>query len=108
MIDTLFLGQRPMSNTKKASDAEIVRLNSLGLSLATIAEKCNCHPTTVTLRLQKLNIPPADTRRTFMEDVCTSLSLNQQDWLVSKLGPHFTIKDYVKGLIVQAFIADQN
>lgn len=89
---------------RKASDADIVRLNSLGLSLATIGKKLNCHPTTITLRLRALNIEPADTRRTFMEDVILSFSEKQQDQLANKLGPHLSIKDYVRNLIAKDFI----
>lgn len=89
---------------RKASDADIVRLNSLGLSLATIGKRLNCHPTTITLRLQALNIEPADTRRTFMEGVVLSLSEKQQEQLADKLGPHLSIKDHVRNLIAKDLI----
>ena len=89
---------------RKAEDSDILELNSVGLSLSTIAKMLGCHPTTITLRLQALGVKPADTRRTFMEDVYLSLPPNQQQWLVSQLGPHKSIKDYVRGLIVKEFI----
>lgn len=88
---------------RKASDADIIRLNSVGLSLATIARALDVHPTTVTLRLKSLKIPPADTRRTFMEDVFLSLTLEQQEWLADQLGPNLSIKDFVKQLIEQKY-----
>lgn len=89
---------------RKASDGDIIRMNSVGLSLASIARALNCHPTTITQRLHALNIPPADTRRTFMEDVFLSLSSAQQEWLADQLGPHITIKDYVRNLLVKEYL----
>ena len=89
---------------RKATDADIIRLNSVGLSLATIAKLLGCHPTTITMRLRQLKIAPADTRRTFMEDVFVDLSTAQQDWLADQLGPHISIKDYVRNLLVKDFL----
>ena len=85
---------------RKAIDADIIRLNSVGLSLGTIARALDCHPTTITLRLRSLKIPPADTRRTFMEDIFLSLTLDEQEWLADQV-VNTTIKDYVKQLIVE-------
>lgn len=93
-------------SNRKASDADIIRLNSVGLSLSTIAKVLDCHPTTITLRLKALNIPPADTRRTFMEDLYTSMSKQQQEWLANQLGPHISIKDFMRNLLVEAFLKD--
>lgn len=89
---------------RKASDQEIVRLNSIGLSLGTIAEKLDCHPTTITLRLQQLSIPPADTRRAFMEDIYNNLAPDMQKWLAEQLGPHISVKDFVRGLIIKEYM----
>lgn len=89
---------------RKVDDADLVRLNSLGYSLQTIAGKLDCHITTVTLRLRGLGIPPADTRRTFMEDIVTALPHQQVEWLEKQLGPHTSIKDYVKNLITLAYM----
>lgn len=91
-------------SNRKGSDEEIIRLNSVGLSLSTIARILDCHPTTVTLRLRSLNIKPADTRRTFMEDVFITLSNDQQEWLADQLGPHTSIKDFVKNLLVKEYV----
>jgi hypothetical protein len=90
---------------RKASDADIIKLNSVGLSLNTIADTLEVHPTTITLRLKALNIDPADTRRSFMEDIYTSLSKPQQKWLISQLGPHISIKDFIKNMLVERFIS---
>lgn len=92
---------------RKADDKDIIRLNSVGLPLSTIGRELGCHPTTITLRLQSLKITPADTRRSFMEEVWYSLSPAQQDWLVEQLGPHHSIKDFVKSLIVNDFLRQQ-
>lgn len=88
---------------RKATDADIIRLNSVGLSLGTIARALDCHPTTITLRLRQLKIPPADTRRTFMEDIFLSLTLDEQEWLADQV-VNTSVKDYVKQLIVEKHV----
>lgn len=88
---------------RKVDDADIIRLNSVGLSLTTSAEILGVHPSTVTMRLRELGVAPADTRRTFMEDIFVALPNPIQEWLADQLGPHISIKDYVKGLIVRAY-----
>ena len=85
---------------RKAIDADIIRLNSVGLSLGTIARALDCHPTTITLRLRSLKIPPADTRRSFMEDIFLTLTMEQQEWLADQVETT-AVKDYVKQLIVE-------
>lgn len=97
----------PVANrpNRKATDDDIIRLNSLGLSLGTVAEALGCHPTTITLRLKSLNVDPSDTRRAFMEDIVLSFSEKQLEWLSAQLGPHLSIKDYVKNLIVKDYLA---
>lgn len=89
---------------RKATDDDIIRMNSVGLSLSTIARLVGCHPATISLRLQSLNVPPADTRRAFMEDIFITLSEDQQEWLADQLGPHISIKDYVRNLLVEEFL----
>lgn len=88
---------------RKATDTDIIRLNSVGLSLATIARVLGCHPSTVTIRLNSLKVEPADTRRSFMEDVFTKLTLEQQEWLADQLSAKVSIKDFIKYLIEDAF-----
>lgn len=90
---------------RKAKDADIVRLNSLGLSLGTIAKTLDCHPTTITLRLKDLGIQPADTRRAFMEDLIMGLSEKHIEWLSNQLGPQLSIKDYIRNLMAKDFLA---
>jgi hypothetical protein len=99
------LANRP---NRKASDADIIRLNSVGLSLSTIGDKLGCHPTTITLRLKGLNIEPADTRRSFMELIYEDLTPAQQEWLANQLGPKISIRDYIHNLIVEDFLASTN
>ena len=89
---------------KKLNDAEVIGLNSVGISLAGIAKRLNCHHTTVTARLTALSVPPADTRRSFMEDIFDGLSPKQQEWLMNQLGPSHPVKDFVKSLIIKEFI----
>ena len=88
---------------RRATDADIIRLNSVGLSLGTIARALDVHPSTVTLRLKSLKIPPADTRRAFMEDIVLSLTQDQQEWLVSEMSNEGSIKDYVRQLIIERY-----
>jgi hypothetical protein len=92
---------------RKASDTDIIRLNSVGLSLSTIAKVLDVHPTTVTLRLKHLNIEPADTRRAFMEDIVKTISEEQAEWLADQLGPHMPIKTFITNLVVEKFVAAQ-
>lgn len=87
---------------RKASDDDILRLNSVGLSLATIARALSCHPTTITQRLKSLGVPPADTRRAFMEDIFLALPLKTQEWLANELSPEVTVKDFVRKTILNA------
>lgn len=88
---------------RKATDEDIIRMNSVGLSLATIARALGCHPTTITLRLKSLRIEPADTRRSFMEDVFLDLNPEEQEWLADQLGPYLSIKEFVRKLIQQEY-----
>lgn len=92
---------------RKAKDADIIRYNSVGLSLSSIARKLNCNPSTVTQRLASLGIEPADTRRAFMEDVYNSLSKDQQSWLENQAECHENIKTYVRTLILKEYKAGQ-
>lgn len=88
---------------RKASDEDIIRMNCVGMSLATIAKTLGIHPTSVTLRLRSLNIDPADTRRTFMENVLTPLPTYVADWLADQLGPQYEIRQYVRDLLLDAY-----
>jgi hypothetical protein len=88
---------------RKASDEDIIRLNSVGLSLATIAKVLGCHPTTITLRLRSLGVPPADTRRTFMEDVFRTLEPEEQEWLADQMADGQDLKLFIKNLLVQEY-----
>lgn len=88
---------------RKATDADILRLNTVGLSLATIARALGCHPTTITLRLKALKIPPADTRRAFMEDVFLSLTEPQQEWFADQVEAAPSLRDYITQLITAEY-----
>ena len=88
---------------RKATDEDIIRMNAVGLSLATIAKTLGVHPTTVTLRLRSLNIEPADTRRTFMENVLTPMPTPIVDWIAEQLGPKYEIRQFVRDLLLDAY-----
>jgi hypothetical protein len=99
---------RQRRTKKTIPDSDLVRLNSLGFSLATIGSSLGCHPTTVTLRLKDIGVTPADTRRTFMEDVLMKMPPAQLEWVETQLGPHHSIKDYVRSLITNAYLKQKN
>lgn len=88
---------------RKASDLDILRMNYVGLSLGTIAQRLGVHPTTVTLRLQNLGVYPADTRRTFMENVLGPMSEDSVEWLADQLGPTYQIREFVRDLLQKAY-----
>lgn len=94
--------------SRKATDSDIIRLNSVGLSLSKIGDMLGCHPTTITLRLKQLNIPPADTRRTFMDEIYGTLNEAQREWLEGQLGAHISIKDFLKNLLVKEFLTQRS
>ena len=96
------------SGNKKTDDFQIIGLNSVGLSLGTIGKRLGVHHTTITARLKILGVPPADTRRAFMEDIFDGLSDAQREWLINQLGPTLSVKDFVKSLIVKDYIAKIN
>lgn len=92
---------------KKVDDHDIIALNSVGISLTGIGKRLDCHHTTVKGRLKVLNIEPADTRRSFMEDIFDGLSMNQREWLIGKLGPSTSIKDLVTGLLINQYVEEK-
>lgn len=101
-----------LRRNRKGSDSQIVRSNAVGYSLATVAGKIGCHPTSVTLRLQSLEIPPADTRRSFMESILEKLPEEHVELLADELTAGFeqgqkprSVKDYVQSLIEQDLAA---
>ena len=90
-----------LRRNRKASDRDIVRLNNLGLSLAAIGKRLNCHPTSITLRLKSLKIDSTDTRHSFMEDILNNLPTAHQDILADLLETNndISIKTYISDLI---------
>lgn len=87
----------------KLRDADIIRMNSVGLSQSTIATALGCHPTTVTQRLKLNNVTPADTRRGFMEDIIMNLGADCSEWLADQVNQNLTIKDYIVSLIKEKY-----
>lgn len=93
---------------RKADDNEIVQLNNIGLSLSGIAKRLGVHHTTITYRLRVLGIEPADTRRAFMEDIFETLSPAQQTWLMNQLGPGYSVKDFIRSLLIKEFMKNSS
>ena len=93
---------------KRADDAAIVDFNNVGLSLSGIAQRLGVHHTTIKYRLKALGIPPADTRRAFMEDIFEALSPQQQEWLISQLNPGYSAKEFIRSLLVKEFMNRRN
>jgi len=93
---------------KKADDKTIIELNNIGMSMTGIAQWLGVHHTTITYRLKALGIAPVDTRRAFMEDVFEALPSVQQDWLISQMGPGYSVKDLIKSLITKEFVNQRN
>lgn len=89
---------------KKSNDNDIVNLNNVGLSLCGIAERLKLHHTTVTYRLKSLGLSPMDTRRAFMEDIYESLTDPQKSWLIDQLSPGYSVKDFIKSLLIREFM----
>ncbi|AXH72010.1 MAG: sigma-70 protein [Podoviridae sp. ctda_1] len=90
---------------RKATDAEIIRLNNCGLSLQTIGKMLGIHPSTVTIRLRSLGIEPADTRRSFMEDIFRALPNSEREWLSDQLNQGVDVKTYVLTLLRHRYAA---
>jgi hypothetical protein len=95
-------------SNRKATDDDIIRLNSVGLSLNTVAEQLGCHPTTITLRLKDLGINPSDTRRAFMESIYMGMSKPEQEWLEGQARAHSHIKDFIKTLLIKEYLASKS
>lgn len=88
---------------RKVNDEFVIRLNNLGISLATIARELDCNPSTITLRLQELGIAPVDTRRAFAEYLFTQLTEAEQIWLSDQVSTEFNLKHYMTKLIKDAY-----
>lgn len=88
---------------RKSSDADLIRLNSVGLSLATIAKIIGCHPTTVTQRLHAAGVQPADTRHSFMERTFKQLPPYAMEWVADQLNSQYSINDFVRDLLLEKY-----
>lgn len=100
-VTILELSMRKHPN-HKASDEMILRLTFMGRSLQGIGRALGCHPTTISLRLVGLGVPPADTRRSFVDDILDPLPPSTTQWLEDTLyDQQQPIKDYLRDLIVK-------
>lgn len=98
-----------MANVKKSErvqDADIRRYNHVGLGLKAIADRLGCHAATVTTRLKAMGIKPTDTRRSFLEQVFTDLTVEEQEWLSHNLfNANIDIREFIVELIKREFTA---
>lgn len=96
-----------MSNvpqSERVQDADIRRLNHVGLSQKAIAEELGCHPATVAVKLRTLGIKSVDTRHSFMEAVYKGLNRSQQEWLSRHLyNNEMDLRKFVSDLVVEAY-----
>lgn len=93
-----------LRRNRKGSDEEILRLNSLGLSLTAIGLILDSHPSSVSLRLKNLRVTPADTRRSFMDNIFHNLPDDYRDVvadLLTTTAKPKSIKEYVRDLLVR-------
>lgn len=90
-------------STRKASDEEILMLNSMGLSVTGIAAEYDMHPTSVSARLKRLKVPAANPRKAFMDSVLKSLSEPELYWLSNKVSPEYTISAFIRDLIIDKY-----
>jgi len=95
-------------SNRKVHDADLIRLNTVGISLGAMGRLLGCEAATVALRLRQLGLNPTDTRRAFMEDIYDSMTPDQRDWLIDQLGPHSPIKSFIKDLLINAYVAAQS
>lgn len=100
-----------LRHNRKITDSEILRMNGVGLSLATIAKTRDCHPSSISLRLDAMNVPAANTRRAFMEEIFMGLEPEIQESLADHMTPPdgspptTTLKQLVASLITEKFKA---
>lgn len=87
----------------KTDDNSIIRLNSIGLSLNTIGEILDVHPTTVSNRLKVLNIEPTYKTHAFMEEVLADLPQEVSDWLLTKCSRIHPIREFVSELLLAKY-----
>jgi DNA-binding CsgD family transcriptional regulator len=97
----------PASKTEQFYDTkeEILRMNALGFSAASIARKLGMHHTSVSHRLTRMGIKPNDTRRSFMEEIFEQLPENQVNWVADEIGIRGDVRRFIAGLINDAYRA---
>jgi len=88
---------------RKASDEDIIMLNNMGLSVTGIARMFNMHPTSVSARLKRLNIPVVNPRHAFMDGLLQSLSEPELAWLSSKVSQKVPIQMFIRDLITAQY-----
>ena len=93
------MSQQP---NQKASDEEIVTLNNMGMSVTGIAEYFGMHPTSVSARLKRMNIPVVNPRHAFMDGLLRTLTESELLWLSEQVSVKYPINAFIRDLIVKA------
>lgn len=88
--------------SRKFTDADLIKLNNVGLSLKTIGQALGVHQTSVKARMVDIGIQPCDTRRSFFEDIFLTLTEDQQEWLADQVET-IHVKKWLTNLIVEAY-----
>jgi len=98
-VSNASVGGRP----RKVHDDQLIRLVNLGLSKVTIAGIFDCHAGVVANRLKELGIVTPDERKSFIEAVYAELSVEHQEWLMNKLSQDYTIREYIRDLMMKHY-----
>lgn len=93
-------------STRKATDEDIITLNSMGLSVTGIAKMFDMHPTSVSARLKRLGIPAANPRKAFMDSILKSLTEAELIWLSKQVGQTNSIHGFIRDLIIAQYKKD--
>lgn len=67
----------------------------MGMSLSAIAYKYDVATSSIAQRLRQLGIPPADTRRAFMDFVLSNLTPEIFAWVRSTVSPDYPIRQLI-------------
>ena len=67
----------------------------MGMSLGAIAYKYDVATSSIAQRLRQLGIPPADTRRAFMDFVLSNLTPEIFAWVRSTVSPDYPIRQLI-------------
>lgn len=88
---------------RKAPTKEVLLDNAMGMSLSAIAYKYDVATSSIAQRLRQLNVPPADTRRAFMDFVLSNLPPEIFQWLRTEVSTDYPIRELVIDAIISLY-----